>query len=508
VRNSFVQCVCGLLGALGLIFVPAQAGAQTASGGIPVPTAVGPIPVTADSYPQMTVKRIQQVVDLDAAGYVEEEFFVSGTGNAYDWAQDGSLSVLASGLPYTTRIMVRRPVNATRFSGNVVVELINNSRTYDWPMAWSVLFPHILESGHAYVGISIRPRGIDSMKKFNPVRYEPLSFGAPQQACAGKAAAEDRREDVHWDIISQVGALLKTPRSSGPLAGFNVQRVYVTADDGDVATYVNAIHAHAKMADGRSIYDGYLHKGNAYPVRINACAEAPGANDPRRKDRGANVPVIRVLTEGDVLTSFNMRREDSDAAGDLYRLYEVAGSSHMDASYYRHLPLVEDQTKMGQQAFISSWPLAYKCAIDIAITDAPLYRYAMNAALQNIDRWVREGKPAPRAERVAVRNGGTPQAAFVVDDFGNAVGGVRSPYLDVPTATYHAKTPGQAVCGNLLYIEPFDWARLERLYGSNQAYVAKVGQAVDRLVEQGWLTRADGEKIKRDSVAPGTGSNR
>ena len=184
-RNSLVQCVCGLLGALGLIFVPAEAGAQTASGGTPVPRAVGPIPVTADSYPQMTVKRIQQVVDLDGAGYVEEEFFVSGTGNAYDWAQDGSLSVLASGLPYTTRIMVRRPVNASRFSGNVVVELINNSRTYDWPMAWSVLFPHILESGHAYVGISIRPRGIDSMKKFNPARYDPLSFGAPQQACPG-----------------------------------------------------------------------------------------------------------------------------------------------------------------------------------------------------------------------------------------------------------------------------------------------------------------------------------
>jgi hypothetical protein len=507
-RNFWVQCVCGLLAVLGLIFVPAEAGAQAPSGATPIPTAVGPIPVTADSYPQMTVKRIQQVVDLDGAGYVEEEFFVSGTGNAYDWAQDGSLSVVASGIPYTTRIMVRRPLNASRFSGNVMVELINNSRTYDWPMAWSVMFPYILENGHAYVGISIRPRGIDSMKKFNPTRYEPLSFGAPQQPCAGGGANADRREDVHWDIISQVGALLKTQRSSGPLAGFSVQRMYVTADDGDVATYVNAIHARAKMADGRSVYDGYVHKGNAYPVRINACAQAPGANDPRRRDRGANVPVVRLLTEGDVLTSFTMRREDSDTPADLYRLYEVAGSSHMDASYYRHLPMVEDQTKMGQPAFTSNWPLAYKCDIDIAITDAPLYRYAMNAALDNIDRWVRQGTPAPRAERVGVRNGGTPQAAFVFDEFGNAVGGVRSPYLDVPAATYHAKTPGQGVCGNLLNIDPFDWARLEKLYGSHQAYVAKVGQAVDRLVQQRWLTRADGERIKRDSVAPGTSSNR
>jgi hypothetical protein len=456
----------------------------------------------------MTVKRIQQVVDLDGPGYVEEEFFVSGTGNAYDWAQDGSLSVLASGVPYTTRIMVRRPASAARFSGNVVVELINNSRNYDWPMAWSVIFPYILENGHVYVGISIRPRGIDAMKKFNPTRYEPLSFGAPQQPCAGNANA-DRREDVHWDIISQVGAMLKTSRPTGPLAGFNVQRMYMTADDGDVGTYVNAIHAHAKMPDGRStIYDGYVHMGNSYPVRINACAQAPAAADPRRKDRGANVPVVRLLTEGDVLTSFNMRRDDSDAAGDLYRLYEVAGAPHMDASFYRHLPLVEDQTKMGQPAFTSNWPLAYKCEIDIAITDSPLYRYATNAALTNIDRWVREGKPAPRAARVEVRNGGTPQAAFVFDEFGNAVGGLRSPYLDVPAATYKAKTPGQAVCGNLLNVKPFDWSRLEKMYGSHQGYVSKVAQAVDRLVQQGWLTQADGDKIKRDSIAPGTGSIR
>ena len=506
-KNSLVQCVCGLLAVLGLMFVPADAGAQAATGGTPVPRAIGPIPVTAESYPQMTVSRIQEVVDLAGAAYVEEEFFVSGSGNAYDWAQDGRLSVLASGVTYTTRIMVRRPVDAARFSGKVVVEILNNSRTYDWPMAWSVLYPHVLESGHAYVGITTRPRGLDSMKKFNPARYEPLAFGAPPQPCAGSATA-DRREDIHWDIISQVGALLKTPRTSGPLAGFNVQRIYVTADDGDLATYVNAVHAQANMPDGRSIYDGYLYKGNATPVRINACSAAPGPTDPRRKDRGANVPVVRLVAEGDVLTSFNMRRDDSDTPGDLYRLYEVAGSSHMDASYYRHLPVIEDQTKMGQPAFSSAWPLAYKCAIEIPITDAPLYRYAMNAALENVDRWVREGKPAPRAERVGVRNGGTPQAEFVFDEFGNARGGVRSPYLDVPVATYHAKTPGQGVCGNLLNIKPFDWARLETLYGSNKAYAAKVAQAVDQLAQQGWLTRGDAERIKRDSVAPGTSSNR
>lgn len=494
------RCFRGLPAVIALILSPLQAEAQA---GTPLPTATGPIPVTAESFPELGVERTQERVDLAAAGYVEEEFFVSGEGNAYDWAADGSIGVLASGLSYTTRIMVRRPADAARFNGNVIVELLNNSRTYDWPMSWSVVHPYVLESGAAYVGISIRPRGIDAMKKLNPARYEALSFIAPAEPCANDAAT-DRREDLHWDIISQVGALLKTPRGTGPLAGFDVERLYAIADDGDLPTYVNAIHAQATLANGSAIYDGYVYKGDATPVRLNACSEAPASTDARGRDHGADVPVVRVLAEGDAAHFFSMRRDDSDAPGDLYRLYEVAGSSHMDTSYYRHLPVVEDQTAMGMPPFQSAWPLAYKCAVEMPMVDSQVYRYAMNATLDNIDRWVREGTPAPRAERVALRNGGTEQAEFVVDDFGNAVGGVRSPYLNVPVATYRAKAPGPGVCGNLLRIEPFDWSRLESLYGSHDAYVARLTEAVDQLVQQRWLTSADGEKVKRGATT-GTG---
>jgi hypothetical protein len=503
--KSTLACLAAApLAVLALVVSATEVSPQALDGGTPLPTATGPIPVTADSYPQLGVERIQERVDLAAAGYVEEEFFVSGEGNAYDWAADGSVSVQFSKLPYTTRVIVRRPADAARFNGNVVVELLNNSRSYDWPMAWSVVHPYVMESGAAYVGITIRPRGLDSLKMFNPARYDALSFAAPAQPCANDASA-DRREDLHWDIVSQVGALLKTARRSGPLAGFDVERLYAISDDDDLPTYVNAIHAHANMADGRSIYDGYLYKGNPYPTRINACAAAPGPNDPRRRDRGANVPVVRLLTEGDAVTSFTMRREDSDAPGDLYRLYEVAGTSHMDASFYRHLPLVEDQVKMGQPPFLSAWPLAYKCDIDIPMQDSPLYRYAVNAALENVDRWVRDGIPAPRAERIAVRNGGTEKAEFVFDEFGNAVGGVRSPYLDVPVATYHAKTPGPGVCRNLLNIERFDWTKLESLYGSHAAYAAKLAESVERIVQQRFLTKADAERILRDSAVPDAG---
>ena len=492
----------GLLAALAVAVCPPVAGAQALGGATPVPTVRGPIPVTADSYPEMAAERIQERVDLGAAGYVEEEFFLSGAGNVYDWAADGSLSALSSGVPYTTRILVRRPAEQDRFSGNVIVELVNNTRAYDWAFFWGLSYPHILESGDAFVGVTWRPRGLDPLKMFNPTRYDPLFFGQPNDPCPAGGGAVDRREDLRWDVISQVGALLKSGDSSGALAGFDVERVYVTAHDGDLSTYINAVHSHANLANGNSVYDGYIIKGNGYPTRINACASAPGLDDPRRVDHGANVPVIRMLNEGDVLRAYNMRREDSDTPGDLYRLYEVAGSSHMDAAYYRHMPIPEDQVASGQPAFLSSWPLAYACDIDIPMQDHPIFRYAAAATLENIDRWVREGVPAPRAGRVRVSDGGTDRAAFVKDEFGNAVGGVRSPYLDVPAATFHAKTPGRAICGNLLYIEPFDWARLEALYGSSEEYAAKVAEAVERSVEQRWLTPSDGEKIKQEAIAP------
>ena len=47
------------------------------------------------------------------------------------------------------------------------------------------------------------------------------------------------------------------------------------------------------------------------------------------------------------------------------------------------------------------------------------------------------------------------------------------PIRDVPAWTYRVKTPGQGVCGNLVSIVPFDWARLEKLYGSHTAYARK-----------------------------------
>ena len=61
----------------------------------------------------------QTPLNLSAYGYVEEEFFVRGTANVYDWDSAGHVTVRTADAPYTTRILMRRPVDPARFSGTV-----------------------------------------------------------------------------------------------------------------------------------------------------------------------------------------------------------------------------------------------------------------------------------------------------------------------------------------------------------------------------------------------------
>ncbi|MDA1185528.1 MAG: alpha/beta hydrolase domain-containing protein, partial [Acidobacteria bacterium] len=117
-RTSLFALVVGL--ACGTSTAGAQGRSPKAT---PVPNVTGPIPVTATSYPFLAAHRLTEPMDLASVGYVEEEYFVSGSANVYDWAADGSLSVKTPNAPYATRILVRRPVAGSRFSGNVIVEL-------------------------------------------------------------------------------------------------------------------------------------------------------------------------------------------------------------------------------------------------------------------------------------------------------------------------------------------------------------------------------------------------
>ena len=481
----------------------------------PIPSFTGPIPVTPTSVPLMASSTLQTVVDLPERGYVEEEFFVSGGANVYDWAANGALSVRTPAASYTTRMLLRRPADPQRFSGNVIVEVSNSARRFDFNFAWGVSHDYFIENGDAFVVLTLAQPNLEGLKLFDPVRYAPLSMAnpAPDESCAsgrggGAPTTSTFEEGLRWDILSQVAALLKAARPGGPLAGFNVQRAYMTAYSGDMATYMAAIHPNARLADGGPVYDGYVQHRHPRVGRIRRCAPAPAADDPRQTLRNLGVPLIRIVPETDVLPLSRFRREDSDAPGDRYRLYEVAGGTHADGWFYPFQPSVAVLKKIGSNyPYLASWPFHNQCEPEMMLMMTPINTYVMDAAFANLTRWIVDGVAPPRAERIAIDNIGTPEARVVRDEFGNAVGGARTPYLDVPIATYHTSSVGDTFCPQVGHLEPFDWAGLNRLYGTPEDYAAKVAQLVDRLVQERWLTESDGRKIKAESASVAVSSN-
>src|SRR5215471_9073609 len=162
-RKPFIGALAALLCSLA-IGVSAQAPTLV---GVPVPMVSGPIPVTPTSMPFLASDRNLVPLDLVKAGFVEEEFIVSGTANVYNWETDGSLTVKTPNAPYATRILVRRPASASRFSGNVIVEILHSGRRFDWPMMWGYSRDFFLENGDAWIGITT-PNAAAGLKAFNP----------------------------------------------------------------------------------------------------------------------------------------------------------------------------------------------------------------------------------------------------------------------------------------------------------------------------------------------------
>ena len=74
------------------------------------------IPVTEENYPfQSAAKKC----NFDAIGYIEDEYFMSGTANIYtEKDKNHQVEPIFEGAPYTTRLLVRRPADPAKFSGD------------------------------------------------------------------------------------------------------------------------------------------------------------------------------------------------------------------------------------------------------------------------------------------------------------------------------------------------------------------------------------------------------
>ena len=440
------------------------AGAEPPPTEASLPTSVTP-PPAGDGVP-----RGAAAVDLAAFGYVEEEFLVTGQANVYQYDSAGAVVVQTPDMDYTTRILVRRPVAPDDFSGTVQVE--TSHPQYGIDFVWTRTTDAVLANGDAVVSIATR-RGetsaIEAMKRFDPVRYGPLHF---------------TEDGLNWDVIGQVGRLLRSQIPANPLSGYEVERLYAQGWSGGgalVLLYISdGFHGRVRMPDGGPIFDGYLvGEPSGYP-RINSTTPALPTSDPRQAVRPVDVPTISLHTRPQ--ESYR-RRLDGDQANDRYRVYEVAGSAHNNI----RLPQFYDQS---EDVFGGSG-----CVHEVS--RFPMHHF-FKSTLARLDAWAARGVTPPPSQRLALDADGTP----MLDAHGNLVGGVRSSYLDVPTARYfaNASAPGGNACrldGAQARFSPEERASL---YGDHGSYVSRVDRRVHELEREGWLLSADAQEV-RDEAA-------
>ncbi len=478
----------------------------------PVPHVTGPLPVSATSYPFGAANHQMVPQNLRKYGYVEEEYLVSGTANVYDWPAPGAAVVRTPNAPYTTRVLVRRPATRAKFSGNVVVEMLNPSNLFDLNIGWAVAHRQLLRSGDAWIGITAKPVSVVALKNFDPTRYASLSFANPlplddPRNCTTVAADSSRTTEngLVWDIYSQVGAWIRSNDRSNPLTYRHgndrrghrksaVQQVYgfgYSQTGGFMYDYINAVQPLVVKSDGKPMYDGYIVAvaGGAFAglYPINQCTPAPPVGDPRRQFKDVGVPIIHVMSQSDYLIGIAARRPDSDVFPDQFRHYEMAGAGHAtpDELYYSAAPA--DIIKAG------------RAVPPLACNEGPRSRFPssifFDAIFQNLDRWVTHGVAPPHADPILVQGG-----AAVLDQFGNVTGGLRSPFLDVPTSTWFGSSTGASFCFIAGHETPFDAARLRELYPNHGAYVRAVAKDVTLLVKGRIITRADGRRLVADAA--------
>jgi hypothetical protein len=364
------------------------------------------------------------------------------------------VSGMAKDAPYATRIIVRRPKDPGTFSGVVVAEALHaggRSLIFEWSRV------SILTRRHMFVEIVHSPANINLLKTFNAERYAALTIAMGQTN----------------DVIAQAGMLIKS--GTGPFAAYKVQRITLmgtSASSGTVRNYLPD-HASLRVASGGPIFDGFLltsTNGNT-PLPI------------------VDVPMIQMPTQTEVVTWAEMgiayRRPDSDEPGNRFRLYEVAGMPHnnsRDSPAFQSDPCTLPVTDFAAGAFTA-------------------------LALNYLIEWITKGTTPPHAPPIAVdQNTANDGSHLALDEYGNAKGGIRNVWVDVPIATNgvfgKGKTTAQdRLCQLAGTKVPLPEATLKKLYPDKAKYVAQVERRLKELISQGWFLPEYADMVRHDATA-------
>jgi hypothetical protein len=427
---------------------------------------------------------------------------MSGTAASYRavgaLGEDGDWTVVpAASAAYVTRIVVIRPLDARRFNGTVLIEWLNVSGGLDFPPIWNNARREILRDGSAYVAVSAQKVGVEGgltpfgmqakgLKQEDPQRYGALSH--PGDAFS-------------YDIFAQAAALLQRRGGAGVLGDLPARRLIGIGESQSaffLTTYVNAVDPLARGYDGFLIYSRFGHAASLDGSRIGGASAAKFV----RLRNDLRVPRLVFETETDVLLQpplagfYGARQPDTARL----RVWEVPGTAHADAYMFK-VGGVDDGTASDAALAAAYAPSKemFGASLAKAVNDAPQHHYVLEAALAGLERWVATGQAPPHGRPIQLTGSGKPgdPVRAVRDANGNALGGIRTPWLDVPTSclsgTGNAGSPMAMLLGSAV---PFDAAQLAKLYpGGKAEYLRRFTAALDATIKAGFILPADRAEI-------------
>ncbi len=104
----------------------------------------------------------------------------------------------------------------------------------------------------------------------------------------------------------------------------------------------------------------------------------------------------------------------------------------------------------------------------------------------------RAPKPAPRLDVSA-----GPPITIAQDAFGNAIGGIRTPQVDVPIAAFGGVQSGSVLCALFGTTTPFDTSQLDTLYPTHRAFLFSYRKAVNRALRSGFILKPDAKLMRQ-----------
>jgi hypothetical protein len=421
-------------------------------------------------------------------GYKQAEYFVSSKAKAYE----------ASAAParYKTRIQVFRPIDPRRFSGTAIVEWSNVTAQYDIPLGWVWMHPYAMRQGDVVVTVSAQEVGVCGDKSPAPGTEvcSPTSLKGWDSQRYG--SLHHPGDDYSFDIFSQaVRAVRARPRGVNPVAGLRVRHV------------IGYGQSQSAQRLGGYLCNGADRGGRVLDaVVIDADLGAALSCRPR-------VPTIQLWSE-------ESAKPVATTSGQNHRIWMLPGAPHEDRWQAAYQQKWTNHNNLGQkpdppgnasmQASAGDYgqpPTPSATTPPNCLPDGDAYprRYAVDAAVQASREWVVRDMPAPTVRSIEFEGGAPPApfttaASFQRDENLNTLGGVRSPVLDVPVATYEGTT-----CGLFGVTIPFTPVQLALRYPSQASYVAKMHASIEDQVRKGLLLPLDGADLMDRACASTVG---